>query len=55
MNQIVVSWSPSAIGWTLQTNNSLGAGTWGNYAGPVVNNSVTNSPLTEYRFFRLKQ
>src|ERR1035437_4599207 len=43
-NQAIVSWSPSATGWTLQTNNNLSTGIWGNYSGAVVNNSVTNSP-----------
>jgi hypothetical protein len=54
-NQVVVSWDPSATGWTLQTNNNLSTGTWGNYPGAVVNNSVTNSPPTGTVFFRLKQ
>jgi hypothetical protein len=52
-NQAIVSWSPSATGWTLQTNNSLATGSWGNYLGAVVNNSVTNSPPTGNLFFRL--
>ncbi len=52
-NQAVVSWSPSATGWTLQTNNNLATGSWGNYLGAVVNNSVTNSPPTGNLFFRL--
>jgi len=54
-NQAIVSWDTSATGWTLQTNNNLSTGTWGNYVGPVVNNSVTNAPLTGTVFFRLKQ
>ena len=54
-SQAIVSWDPSATGWTLQTNNNLSTGTWGNYAGAVVNNSVTNSPPTGNVFFRLKQ
>jgi hypothetical protein len=52
-NQAIVSWSPSATGWTLQTNNNLATGTWGNYGGAVVNNTVTNSPPTGNLFFRL--
>jgi formylglycine-generating enzyme required for sulfatase activity len=52
-NQAIVSWSPSSTGWTLQTNNNLATGTWGNYAGTVVNNSVTNAPPTGNLFFRL--
>jgi len=47
--------NPSATGWTLQTNNNLSTGTWGNYLGAVVNNSATNSPPTGTEFFRLKQ
>jgi len=54
-NQAIVSWDSSATGWTLQTNNNLSTGTWGNYVGPVVNNSVTNVPPTGTVFFRLKQ
>jgi hypothetical protein len=52
-NQAIVSWDPSATGWTLQTNNSLSTGTWGNYLGVVVNNSATNAPPTGNVFFRL--
>jgi hypothetical protein len=54
-NQAIVSWDSSATGWTLQTNNNLSTGTWGNYLGTVVNNSVTNAPPTGNIFFRLKQ
>ena len=54
-NQAIVSWSPSVTGWTLQTNANLATPTWGNYLGPVVNNSVTNSPPKGNLFFRLKQ
>jgi hypothetical protein len=52
-NQAVVSWSSSAIGWTLQTNSNLAAGIWGNYLGSIVNNSITNSPPKGNLFFRL--
>jgi hypothetical protein len=54
-NQAIISWSPSVIGWTLQTNNNLVTGTWGNYAGSVINNTVTNSPPMGNLFFRLEQ
>jgi hypothetical protein len=54
-NQAIVSWSPSATGWTLQTNANLATPTWGNYLGTVVNNSATNSPPKGNVFFRLKQ
>src|ERR1035437_7040629 len=54
-NQAIVSWSPSVTGWTLQTNNNLATGTWGNYLGPVSNNRLTNSPSRGNLFFRLKQ
>ena len=33
-NQAIVSWSPSATGWTLQTNANLATGAWGSYLGP---------------------
>jgi hypothetical protein len=52
-NQAIVSWDPSVTGWTLQTNNNLSTGTWGNYPGAVINNSVTNAPPTGNVFFRL--
>jgi hypothetical protein len=54
-SQAIVSWPPSVTGWTLQTNNNLSTDTWGNYTGPVVNNSVTNSPPKGNLFFRLTQ
>jgi len=54
-NQAIVSWSPSVTGWTLQTNNNLATPTWGNYLGPIVNNSVTNSPPKGNLFFRLSK
>jgi len=53
-NQAIVSWPLSATGFTLQTNSSLAAGTWSNYVGAVVNNSVTNSSPKGPLFFRLK-
>jgi hypothetical protein len=40
-------------GWVLQTNNNLVTGTWGNYLGPVSNNSVTNSLPMGNLFLRL--
>ena len=54
-NQAIVSWSSSVSGWTLQTNNNLATGTWGNYPGTIVNNSVTNSPPSGNVFFRLSK
>ena len=54
-NQAVISWPLVVTGWTLQTNNNLATGTWGNYLGAVVNNSVTNAPPIGNLFFRLKQ
>jgi hypothetical protein len=54
-NQAIVSWPSSVTGWTLQTNNNLATGTWGNYTGPISNNRVTNSTPAGNLFFRLKQ
>ena len=54
-NQAIVSWPSSVTGWTLQTNANLATGAWGNYAGAVVNNSMTNAPPTGNLFFRLKR
>jgi hypothetical protein len=52
-NQAIVSWSPSISGWTLQTNSNLATGTWGNFTGTIINNSLTNSPPKGNLFFRL--
>jgi hypothetical protein len=54
-NQAVISWPSSITGWTLQTNNNLATGTWGNYLGTVINNRATNAPSAGNLFFRLKQ
>jgi hypothetical protein len=54
-NQAIVSWPLSVTGWTLQTNNDLKVGTWGNYLGSVVNNSATVSSKVGNLFFRLTQ
>jgi hypothetical protein len=54
-NHAIVSWDPTIGGWTLQTNVNLATPTWGNYLGPVVNNSTTNVPPPMNLFFRLKQ
>jgi hypothetical protein len=53
--QAIVSWPASATGWALQTNSNLATATWGDYVGPVINNSVTNSPSVGSLFFRLQQ
>jgi hypothetical protein len=54
-NQAVVSWPASVTGYTLQTNNNLTTGVWGNYSGTVINNAITNAPPKGNLFFRLKQ
>ena len=54
-NQAIVSWPSSLTGWTLQTNVNLATPTWGNYVGPIIHNTVTNSPSGGKLFFRLKQ
>jgi hypothetical protein len=54
-NQAIISWPPSVTGWTLQTNTTIASGSWGNYLGAVVNNSLTNSPPRGNLFFRLTQ
>jgi hypothetical protein len=51
--QAIVSWPLAAIGWILQTNDNLATPTWGNYLGPVNNNSATNSLPSATLFFRL--
>ncbi|HEY3861630.1 MAG TPA: hypothetical protein VGO59_07070 [Verrucomicrobiae bacterium] len=53
--QVIVSWPSSVTGFTLQTNNNLATGVWGNFTGPAVNNTVTNSLPSGNLFFRLKQ
>jgi hypothetical protein len=54
-NQAIVSWPASVTGWTLQTNGNLSTTNWVNYGGPIINNSLTNSPPKEYLYFRLIQ
>jgi hypothetical protein len=54
-NQAVVSWPSSVTGWTLQTNSSVTTTNWTNYAGAVVNNTVTNSSPKGTLYFRLFQ
>ena len=51
--QVVVSWPTSALDWTLQTNNNPALGSWNNYVGPAINNSVTNSLSTGSLLYRL--
>jgi uncharacterized repeat protein (TIGR03803 family) len=52
--QAIVSWPSSVSGWTLQTNNNPATGTWSNYTGPIISNTVTNSPTKGNLFFRLR-
>jgi hypothetical protein len=52
-NGVIVSWPASANGWTLQTNNNLALAAWGSYAGPIINNTVTNSLPGSNLFYRL--
>lgn len=54
-NQAIVAWPAAVSGWILQTNNSLSAGTWGNFTGSIVNNRMTNALVNANLFFRLKQ
>jgi len=54
-NQAIVSWPSSVSGWTLQTNNQLAGGAWNNFSGPIISNTMTNSPTKGNLFFRLKQ
>ncbi len=53
-NGVLVGWPPSVSGWTLQTNNDLATGHWGDYAGPIVHNTTTNSQIRGNLFFRLR-
>jgi hypothetical protein len=52
-NQAIVSWPFTISDWTLQTNSTLCAGTWGNYQGSIVNNRITISWPSGNLFFRL--
>jgi len=54
-NQALVSWPLSATGWTLQTNGNVATTNWVNYAGSVVNNTVTNTTAGTRLFYRLFQ
>jgi hypothetical protein len=52
-NQAIISWPSTTSVWTLQTNSDLITGAWGEYIGPIVNNTVTNSTSAGNLFFRL--
>jgi hypothetical protein len=52
-NKVIVSWPLSYANWILQTNGDLTSGSWGNYPGLIVNNSVTNLPVGGKLFYRL--
>jgi hypothetical protein len=49
----IVSWPATTSVWSLQTNSNLVAGSWSNYTGTVVNNTVTNPLPAGNLFFRL--
>jgi len=51
--QVTVSWPPSVMGWTLQTNSNLAASAWGDFAGGISSNSVTFGSPPGFLFFRL--
>jgi hypothetical protein len=54
---VIVSWPAIWTGWTLQQKTNLSLGGWTNFNGFVgsdgITRSVTNSPVTGTRFFRL--
>jgi hypothetical protein len=52
-NQAIVWWSPAFTGWTLQTNNNLATGSWGNYDGSTSTNTVAITFSSVSLFFRL--
>ena len=51
--QVIVSWPPALTGWQVQTIHNFGTTHWGDYGGPVVNNSLTNPLSGGALFFRL--
>lgn len=53
--QLIISWPASVTGFSLQTNTTLAKTNWGNYLGPVADNSATISPSQPKLFFRLFQ
>jgi uncharacterized repeat protein (TIGR03803 family) len=53
-NQAIVSWPSWGPDGTLQTNINLVTGTWSNYTGPIIGNTVTNSSASGSLFFRLR-
>ena len=52
-NQSILSWPATVSVWTLQTNDNLATGTWGDFAGTVSNNIATNPLTAGNLFFRL--
>lgn len=53
--KVIVYWSPSATGFTLQTNSNPATTNWVNYTGTVINNAVTNASPAVKLFYRLKK
>ncbi|MFO1498677.1 MAG: hypothetical protein U1G07_09835 [Verrucomicrobiota bacterium] len=48
----IVSWPAS--GWTLQSNSRLATGSWSNYEGSILSNSVISPIVQGDLFFRLR-
>jgi hypothetical protein len=51
---VMVSWSPSVTGYTLESSSSLATGSWTPVSG-VINNSLTTNSPAGARFYRLKK
>jgi hypothetical protein len=54
-SNVILTWPASGTGWALQTNNGRSTWLWGNYVGPISNNTVTNSSPNGNLLFRLLQ
>jgi len=52
-SNVIVSWPALVTGWTLQTNDNLTTGVWGDYSGTIVNNAASITPSSGTLFFRL--
>ena len=53
-NQLTLSWPADAVGYTLESADTLPAASWTTVGG-VVNNQVTVNITAENRFYRLRK
>ena len=50
---VIVSWPPNGVPYTVQTNSDLRTTNWGNYGNPIIDVGFTNSSRNGNMFYRL--